>query len=124
MAYPALRNLGINRPHEISGYTLSSEGDVDTLRIRYTRQRGSVLPTSKRFKFPRRPMPGVQVKPGTPIMTEISPALEEALAELSALINEAKTEANRKAELLKEIDEFEGFIRAQLAEFRTEIEKL
>lgn len=124
MSYPALKNLGINRPHEISGYTLTSENDNDVLRIRYVRQKGSLLPTSKRFRFPRRPMPGVHIAPGEPEMTEISPALEEALAELSSLLSENKSEKNKKAELLKEIDEFESFIRTQLAEFRAEIEKL
>ncbi len=124
MTYPALKNLGINRPHEISGYTLSTEGEVDTLRIRYTRHKGSLLPTSKRFKFPRRPMLGVHVAPGEPEMTEISPALEEALEELSSLLSEEKAEADKKAELLQEIDEFENFIRTRLAEFRVEIEKL
>ncbi len=124
MTYPALKNLGINRPHEISGYTLSTEGDMDTLRIRYARHKGSLLPTSKRFKFPRRPMPCVHVAPGEPEMTEISPALEEALEELSSLLSEEKAEADKKAELLKEIDEFENFICTQLAEFRVEIEKL
>ncbi len=124
MSYPALKNLGINRPHEISSYTLSTSGDVDTLRIRYARHKGSLLPTSKRFQFPRRPMPGVHVEPGEPMMTEISPALEEALAELSDLLSEAKSETTKKEQLLKELDEFETLIRGQLADFRAEIEKL
>ncbi len=123
MTYPALKNLGINRPHEISGYTLSTEGDVDTLRIRYVRQKGSLLPTSKRFKFPRRPMPGIQMAGGG-AMTEISPALEDALSELAKLLNDKRNESDKKAELLEEIDEFENFIRSQLADFRAEIKKL
>lgn len=125
MSYPALKNLGINRPHEISGYTLSTELDVDILRVRYTRQKGSLLPTSKRFKFPRRPMAGVQSDPGKVLMTEISPALESALTELSSLLGETqKSNADSKADLLREIDEFESLIRAQLADFRTEIKRL
>lgn len=124
MSYPALQNLGINRPHEISGYTLSSHNDVDTLRIKYNRQKGSLLPTTKRFQFPRRPMPGVQVVPGEAMMTEISPALEETLAELSRLLSDSMTMADKKTELLHEIDEFESYIKVRLAEFRSEIEQL
>lgn len=124
MSYPALKNLGINRPHEISGYTLTTENDNDVLRVRYMRQKGSLLPTSKRFKFPRRPMPGVHTLPGEPEMTEISPALEDALAELSSLLSDSKSEHDKKVELIRELDEFESFIRTQLAEFRAEIEKL
>lgn len=124
MSYPALKNLGINRPHEISSYTLSSTNDIDTLRIRYTRQKGSLLPASKKFKFPRRPMPGVQVVPGESVMTEISPALEAALGELSHLLSETMSLADKKTELLHDIDEFEEYVRVRLAEFKAEIEKL
>ncbi len=123
-AYPALLSLGINRPHEISSYTLSSTNDVDILRIRYTRQKGSLLPTSKKFKFPRRPIPGIHPKPGQSVMTEISPALEEALEELSQLLSKDLTLKDRKSELLRELDEFEEYICLQIAEFKAEIEKL
>lgn len=124
MSYPALKNLGINRPHEISGYTLSSSNGVDTLRIKYTRQKGSLLPTAKKFKFPRRPMPGVQEIAGQDMITEISPALEEALSELSHLLNKEATLSDKKSELLHEIDEFEEYVISKLADFRAEIDKL
>lgn len=124
MNYPALYNLGINRPNEISGYSLSTHNDVDTLRVKYTRQKGSLLPTSKRFKFPRRPMPGLQAVPGEVSMTEISPALESALAELSQLLSDKNNTNDRKADLLNEIDEFESYIKTRLTEFRNEVEKL
>lgn len=123
MTYPALKKLGINRPHEISGYTLSTYNNVDTLRIKYARQKGSLLPTAKRFQFPRRPMPA-SIATGEVEMTEISPALEEALAELASLLDEQKSIAARKAELLAELDEFQNFIGTQLNQFRAEIEKL
>lgn len=124
MSYPALKNLGINRPHEINSYTLTSDGDIDILNIRYARQKGSLLPTTKKFKFPRRPMPGVQPEPGEGILTEISPALEDALAELSQLLSDKTSMLDKKTELLQEIDELETHVREQLAEIRAEIEKL
>ncbi len=124
MSYPALKNLGINRPHEISAYTLISNNDVDILRIKYVRQKGSLLPTAKKFKFPRRPIPSVQPIAGQPAMTEISPALEEALEELSRLLSDASSTQDKKAELLHEIDEFEEYVHIRMAEFRAEIEKL
>ncbi len=123
-AYPALLSLGINRPHEISSYTLSSTNDVDILRIRYTRHKGSLLPVSKKFKFPRRPIPGIHPKPGESLVTEISPALEEAVEELSQLLSKEHSVEDRKKELLHELDEFEHYIRVQIAEFKAEIEKL
>lgn len=123
MSYPALKNLGINRPHEISNYTLSTTNDVDTLRIRYTRQKGSLLPTARKYKFPRRPMPGVQQVDGQ-MQTEISPALEEALHELSQLLNTQEATSDRKAELLEELADFENYVSTRIAEFKSEIEKL
>lgn len=122
MSYPALANLGITRPHEISGYTLSSTNDEDTLRVKYKRQKGSLLPTARKYTFPRRPMPGAQVN--NQMLTEVSPALEDALNELSKLLSDERDSADRKAELLHELAEFESYIRVQLAEFREEIEKL
>lgn len=122
MSYPALANLGITRPHEISGYTLSSTNDEDTLRIKYKRQKGSLLPTARKYTFPRRPMPGAQVN--NQMLTEVSPALEDALNELSKLLSDERDTKDRKAELLHELAEFESYIRVQLAEFREEIEQL
>lgn len=124
MTYPALKNLGINRPHEISSYTLSTNNDEDILRIRYTRQKGSLLPTAKKFKFPRRPMPGIQVQPGEVGITEISPALEDALAELSQLLKENTSFDDRRDVLLQELSEFEDYIHVRIGEFKTEIEQL
>lgn len=122
MSYPALTNLGIMRPHEISGYTLSSTNEEDTLRIKYVRQKGSLLPTARKYTFPRRPMPGVPVD--NHLQTEVSPALEEALNELSQLLSKKQDSSDKKAELLHDLKEFESYIRVQLAEFREEIEKL
>jgi len=121
--FPALKNLGINRPHEISGYSLSSFNHVDTLRIRYNRKKGSLLPTSKKFQFPRRPTPGMQAA-GAEFMEEISPALGDALNELSLLLDEKQHNSNRKQLLIDELDEFGAFVRSRLAEFKAEIEKL
>lgn len=123
-SYPALLSLGINRPEEISGYTLSTRHEIDTLHVKYSRQKGSLLPTGKKFTFPRRPVHGVQPMPGQALITEISPALEAAIEELSTLLSKETSRQERKAELLKELDDFEDYIRTQIAEFKSEIEKL
>ncbi len=124
MLYPALKNLGINRPHEISGYTLTSLNNVDILRVKYSRKKGSLLPTVKKFKFPRRPMPGVQPRPGQPTMMEISPALEDALEELSRLLSDEISIKDKKKELIEELDEFNLYIQERIKGFKKEIEDL
>ncbi len=133
MEYPALKKLDINRPHEISGYTLSTSGNIDTLRIRYTRKKGSLLPTSKRFKFSRDPMKGMnnENEPTQSVVTEISPVLEQVLLELETLLSTQRTTETKKEQLLKDINEFEkdmedflNLARSQLANFRADIEQL
>lgn len=133
MEYPTLKKLDITRPHEISSYTLSTSGNIDTLRVRYTRKKGSLLPTSKRFQFSRTPMKGMndENEPTQSIITEVSPVLTQVLLELETLLSTKITTQNKKEQLLKEINNFEkdvedfhSFIRSQLANFRADIEKL
>ncbi len=133
MEYPTLKKLGITRPHEISGYTLSTSGNIDTLRVRYTRKKGSFLPTSKRFQFLRDPMKGMnnENEPTQSVVTEISPVLAQVLLELESLLSAEKSTRNKKEQLLKDINDFEkdiihyhNFILSQLENFRTNIEKM
>ena len=51
--YPALTQMGISNPSQISRYSLQHINNVDILRIVYKRQKGSLLPVSKKFKFGR-----------------------------------------------------------------------
>lgn len=133
MEYPTLKQLDITRPNEISSYTLSTSGNIDTLRVRYTRKKGSLLPTSKRFQFSRHPMKGMndENKPAQSVITEVSPVLTQVLLELETLLSAKRNTKNKKEQLLKEISDFEkdlddfyGLIQSQLANFRSDIEKL
>ena len=51
--YPSLTEMGITSPEDISRYSLQKSNNVDILRIVYKRQKGSFLPTSKKFRFGR-----------------------------------------------------------------------
>ncbi|MDP8079056.1 DUF3461 family protein [Phocoenobacter skyensis] len=133
MEYPTLKKLDITRPHQIRGYTLSTSGNIDTLRIRYARKKGSLLPTSKRFKFSRHPMKGMnnENELAQSVVTEVSPVLTQVLLELETLLAAKKSTKNKKEQLLKEINDFEKDIEdfhnltlSQLASFRADIEKL
>ena len=84
--YPRLTEMGVVHPEQIERYSISSIGYVDALRITYTRPKGSLLPVSRAYKFPRL-QKSVSGKGGTEEVVMVGdPALDEALDELQAII--------------------------------------
>ena len=91
--YPALEEMGIRNAYEISGYTLRPDGaHRDVLKIRYKREKGSLLPQKRTYKFGRS-LQTVVADGGTARMEhtyEISPMLLKAVAELDTLVADKK----------------------------------
>ena len=147
--WPTLAEMGITRFHEISHYTLRQDGaDKDILKVYYKRQKGSLLPESRKYRFGRSPRT-VIADGGTARLEEvheISPYLLQAVAELDRLIaanalvdtsvREAKSGIDRKAALLVELNHIErtmserlapadaGAIAAKFASVRRQVEAL
>ncbi len=101
--FPTLTEMGINNPGEIERYSLNTTNNIDVLRIVYKRQKGSFLPTSKRFEFGRA-IKTVVTDSGTQ-RTEtthvISPFLQNAMKELDGIIS-AKRSTIEQATLVKQ----------------------
>lgn len=99
--YPRLAELGIARFHEISGYTLRQDGRRDdVLKVRYKRQKGSLLPESRTYRFGRSPRTIVADGGSARLEDsyEISPHLLAAIDELDRLAAEnAQVEAEERA---------------------------
>ncbi len=93
--YPHLTEMGILNPQEIEKFAIYSTDKLDVLRIIYERKKGSLLPVSKNFKFPR-VKKSVLVDSGTrdtAIIFESTDAFRSALHELEALkVNKSKGE--------------------------------
>ena len=93
--YPHLTEMGILNPQEIEKFAIYSTDKLDVLRIIYERKKGSLLPVSKNFKFPR-VKKSVLVDSGTrdtAIIFESTDAFRSALHELETLkINKSKGE--------------------------------
>ena len=51
--YPTLNEMGIPNPQDIDRYSLQTVNNTDILRIVFKTRKGSLLPASKRFRFPR-----------------------------------------------------------------------
>lgn len=101
--FPTLTEMGINNPGEIERYSLNTTNKIDVLRIVYKRQKGSFLPTSKRFEFGRS-IKTVMADSGTQksaIVHVISPFLQKAMKELDSIIS-AKKSNIEQAKLVKQ----------------------
>lgn len=87
--YPQLTEMGVRHPDEIQKFTVSGLETVDYLRIVYRRRPGSLLPMSRKYKFPRvqktRAIEPDTDKTATVLETE--PALRAAIAELEELLD-------------------------------------
>lgn len=85
--YPKLTEMGIKHPEQIEKFAIYTVGRTDILHITYDRKKGSLLPVSRRYKFPQIKK-SVMVDSGTrqtETMFESSPAFREALHELEVL---------------------------------------
>lgn len=125
-SYPALKEMGINNPHEITSYTLHQVGNVDYLRIYYKRKKNSFLPVNKRFKFGRSEKfvltDGGQQK--TEVTYPISPFLQKAMTELDSLIKDKSSREDTILFLHDEIQRVQDDFCAELDALKALINKL
>lgn len=101
--YPRLAEMGIKNPQQIEKFAVYTTDSFDILRIIYERQKGSFLPVSKKYKFPR-VKHTVMVDSGTRqtgMIYESTDAFREALHELQQ-IETARTEGTDLSALINE----------------------
>jgi len=87
--YPTLFEMGINNPGEIQRYSHQTIGNVDVLRVVYQRKKGSLLASSRRYRFQRNDelvLADGDAR-GAQIRHNISPTLRKALTELDRVVN-------------------------------------
>ncbi len=101
--FPTLNEMGITKPETIDRYSLQTINNIDILRIVYRKQKGSILPDSKRFRFPRteKMTPGDGNARDTQIFYEVSPEVHKAMVELDQIVK-AKRDRKHQLELIKE----------------------
>ena len=103
--YPRLAEMGVLHPKQIARYSINSVGYVDYVRIVYDRPKGSLLPKTRNYEFPR-----VQKPLGTggaESVMESSPELKEALDELGKIVSAKAQTEDTVAEMLDEIQRLE-----------------
>ncbi|MEM6512826.1 MAG: DUF3461 family protein [Pseudomonadota bacterium] len=121
--YPRLTEMGIQNPQQIVSYAINSMNRIDTLRITYKREKGSLLPTSKSFEFPRiQQTPEPDKIAGTVLAT--SPRLKEIRRELESLLKlREKTDCTVKT-VKKQIEALENEFDMRLGEIRRMLDEL
>ncbi len=101
--YPRLKEMGVHHPQQIEKFSIYTTDEFDILRIVSAREKGSLLPVSRKYKFARIKK-SVLVDSGTrqtETIYESAPAFREALSELQHLQDE-KSEAADLSELISE----------------------
>lgn len=124
--YPALTEMGIANPLQISRYSLQTINNVDVLRIVYKRTKGSLLPVSKKFKFGRA-QKMVVVDSGrneTAIVHEISPFLSKVTDELSRIVKSKHSRSESKEIIADEINRIEEEMNTRIAYLKSLVEGL
>jgi hypothetical protein len=103
--YKTLREMKVKRPDQIDRYSVQSVDNTDVLRIVYKRKKGSLLPDSKRFRFPRIKKTAMEDsgRRKIDIRWEVSPFLQKAVSELDHILDAEISEKRRKAIILEEL---------------------
>jgi hypothetical protein len=124
--YPRLKEMGIQHPEQIDGYTISSVDYVDHLWITYKRPQGSILPTSRAYRFPRlqKSLPAGKDKAQAKVVLETDKVFREAVAELRDLMAARSQQQTAAEELLSAIDALEEDITARTAALKALAKKL
>lgn len=124
--YPRLKEMGILNPQEIEKFSVYTMGNLDVLRIIYARKKGSLLPVSKNFKFPRVKQ-SVMVDSGTrqtEIIYESNLAFREALGELEDLKMEKSTAAGLSELIAEEVRLLEEDMKLRIEYIKSLIKKI
>ena len=105
-ATDTLSQMGIENPNEIVRYAMRRRSPrEDVLKIYYEREKGSLLPVSRTYRFGRsiRTSVGDSGAPRFDESFEISPVLLSAIEELDALIANRSGDSPKRA-ILAEIE--------------------
>lgn len=124
--YPTLTEMGIQAFEDIVKYSLRQEGESDVLKVYFRREKGSLLPRSKKFKFGRSHKT-VRVDSSQDKyqeITEMSAFLMKAVDELHDLVKHEHDVIDIKAKLRDDIDHLEKVVMSKLKDIRRDIDKI
>lgn len=103
--YPRLTEMGVLHPQQISNFSVNSIAYTDVLRVVYRRPKGSILPLTRTYKFPRVQKAAEIGSKKRKIKTvmESDPALREAVEELQDLMKSKQQKQEVADSILEEL---------------------
>jgi len=103
--YPNLTAMGVLHPQQIQKFSVSSVAYTDALRIIYRRPKGSILPETKTFKFPRvqKKAPGDAALGKAEDVMVSNPAFLAVLEELRDITESKSKKENTAAAIIEEL---------------------
>ena len=129
-AYETLREMKIKRPTQIDRYSVQtiehSDVHTDVLRIVFKRKKGSLLPESQRFRFPRIKKTAMQDS-GTRkinIRWEVSPFLQKAVSELNQILTTTLSKEENIKLILEEMRRLEDDAAHRIDYIRSLVESI
>ncbi|MFI0400169.1 MAG: DUF3461 family protein [Thiolinea sp.] len=125
--YSTLTSMGVQNPLQIIGYTLTQPRlDMDVLKIRYERPKGSFLPVVRSYTFGRSQR--TQVSNGAmsqaELVYEVSPVLSKAILELDSIVHAKQDRGELKLQILGEIERLQEDFNAELNALKQLVERL
>ncbi|MEP3349519.1 MAG: DUF3461 family protein [Marinomonas sp.] len=124
--YPTLQSMGITSIQDIEKFTLRYEGGNDVLKIYYRREKGSLLPKSKKFKFGRSTKT-VLADGGQQTYRQVQePSLTvlRAMEELEKIVGRQHEEKATKEDLVKELEHLERVMTNKIQEIKAKIDAM
>ncbi|MBJ7555760.1 DUF3461 family protein [Marinomonas spartinae] len=125
-SYPTLKSMGISSTENIEKFTLRYENSQDVLKVYYRREKGSLLPKSKKFKFGRSTKT-VLADGGQQTYRQVQePSLivVRALEELEQIVGKQKEEKITREELINELEHLEKVMQNKISEIKHKINAL
>ena len=126
MSFTALAAMGVQNPEQIARYSTYMSDNIDILRIVYDRKKGSILPVSRKYRFPRIKKNEL-VDSGTRqtnVIYESSPQFRSALGELDQLMDARDSSVEIKKLIIEEVASLEEEVAARTAYIRSLVERL
>lgn len=124
--YPVLHSMGIINLQQMLSYSVyMTRKDMDVLRIKYKRPKGSLLPVSRTYKFGRSQR-FETIESGSrkaELVYDISPLLNKATTELDTIIKRQTSNEVDKRQILDLLDRMQNEVNTDFEVLRQMIDK-
>ncbi len=122
----ALAEMGVQNPEQIARFAIYMVNHTDILQIVYDRKKGSILPVSKKFKFPQIKKSTI-VDSGTrrtEVLYESSNEFRNAVSELDYLMDAREDSHNTGQLIAEEIRALEEDVTSRIDYIKSLVEKI